>query len=98
MVTTPDSVALNELLEAATEGQLKHLLRPSTFRCNVQNMGRKSRDSDLAPLITQKGSVRFFTWGQVQLLRRSVFDVVPVNVPKKALAVLKRKSRYDQTF
>ena len=69
-------------------GQLKHLVRhpKSRYICNVMGaMQREPRNDDLAPLIVQKLSVRFFTWEQVKTLRASK------NVPEKAMWVLKRK-------
>jgi len=82
---------LDELSEKATVGQLKHLATHpgSTYACSVQhgssNSDAESRDDDPAILVTNN-RIRPFTWGQIQILRRSV------NVPKKALSVLKRRS------
>jgi len=79
---------LDELLDQCTRGQLKYLAHvdpKSRFMCNVQSMGRATRDSDPAVLITQKFSMRDFTWAQVKTLRRST------NVARKALTILNRK-------
>jgi hypothetical protein len=82
---------LDELLEQATIGQLKHLAAnpKSTYVCNTSTRtGRLVHDDDPAPLLTSKSNIKLFRWGQIKLLRKTGSKIVAT----KAFKVLKRRN------